>query len=112
MYLHGVVAPSLLTTEAPLDKKPRSQKRKSPAAKVAKEGSAKAVEKKKVIKKPKVAGEWKATLHEQKTLPTAALEDMKAAIPSLHLSKSHAPPHRAGKSPKAHATSIKQEEKS
>ena len=72
-------------------------------------GKRKTVEKKKVTKKPKVAGEWKATLHEQKTLPTAAHE---AAIPSLHLSKSHAPPHRAGKSPKANATSIKQEEKS
>ena len=87
---------------------PRSQKRKASGAKVTKDGSAKAVEKKKATKKPKVAGELTATLHEQKTSPRAAVEDRKVAI---HLSKSHAPPHHAGKSPKAHATSIKHAER-
>ena len=88
--------------EAPLEKMPRSQKRKAPAAKVTKDGSAKAVEKKKATKKPKVTGEWKVTPHEQKTSPRA--------IPILHLSKSHAPPPHAGKTAKVHAIASKQAE--
>ncbi len=80
--------------EAPLDKRPRSQKRKAPAVKVTKDGSAKPMEKKKASKKPKVTGEWKVSTHEQKT--------SSIALPILHLSKSHAQPPHANTTPKAH----------
>ena len=88
--------------EAPLDKRPRSQKRKAPAAKVTKDGSAKPMEKKKASKKPKVTGEWKVSTHEQKT--------SSIALPILHLSKSHAPPPHANTTPKAHPIASKEAE--
>jgi len=82
--------------EAPLDKKPKSKKRKSPAT-----SESNTVPKKKATKKSKAADEWKVTLQEQKNSPIAPL-------PILHLSKSHPPPPHANKSPKAHATASKE----
>ena len=82
--------------EAPLDKKPKSQKRKSPAT-----TGSNTVDKKKATKKIKVAGEWKATLHEQKTSPELPND----TIPIMHF---HARPPPANKTPKALATSSKE----
>ena len=87
--------------EAPLDKKPKSLKRKAPATSKPKPTGSNTVTKKKAPKKPKVSGEQKATEKTSPKLPNAA-------IPIMHF-KARAP--QAKKTPKAPASACKEAER-
>ena len=85
--------------EAPLEKKPKSQKRKAHNTSEPNANDSNTVAKKrKTSKNPKLGGE-------EKTSTKPHLEDPKATIPILHL---HARRSRAKKIMKAHATASKE----
>ena len=89
--------------EAPLDKKPKSKKRKAQnTSEPNATGSNKVAKKpKKARKRPMVGGEEK----KPKTSTNAHLEDPNTTIPILHL---HTQPPHAKKTPKAHAPASKE----